>query len=277
MSEVLAQQLATTNPTEFRRYGAEALPVVRDFYQAHHTRQTYDFAKRMQSRFYGLGQRELGIWDALKFLDTLIDQSDPDTQEKTQTDHLLTTSEAMRKNGEPEWFVLVGFLHDLGKVLCLFGLPQWAVVGDTFVLGCPYPDTIVFSEFLKDNPDMLVPDFQARPTGIYERGCGLRNTVRTFSHDDYMGRVLREANAHAQERLPEAAFDVVEFHSLYPWHNAGSYHDLMDDHDREVLPIIQRFQQYDLYTKDNRPPKLDEVRPYYDGLFRRFLSPVIRF
>ena len=114
MSETLAAQLATTNPDEFRRYGAEAVPVVREFYLAHHTRQTYDFAKRMQTRFYGLGQQRMGTWDALKFLDTLIDQSDPDTQEKTQTDHLLTTSEAMRQNGEPDWFVLVGFLAGLG-------------------------------------------------------------------------------------------------------------------------------------------------------------------
>ena len=36
------------------------------------------------------------------------------------------------------WFVLVGLIHDLGKVLCLFGEPQWAVVGDTFPVGCAF-------------------------------------------------------------------------------------------------------------------------------------------
>ena len=42
----------------------------------------------------------------------------------------------------------------MGKVLCLFGEPQWAVVGDTFPVGCAYPEKIVFYEFFKDNPDI---------------------------------------------------------------------------------------------------------------------------
>src|SRR2546422_6255074 len=42
--------------------------------------------------------------------------------------------------------VLTGLIHDLGKVLCLFGEPQWAVVGDTFPVGCAHSDTIVFPE-----------------------------------------------------------------------------------------------------------------------------------
>src|SRR5690349_23199945 len=34
--------------------------------------------------------------------------------------------------------ILTGFVHDLGKILCLWGEPQWAVVGDTFPTGCAY-------------------------------------------------------------------------------------------------------------------------------------------
>src|SRR5689334_615114 len=33
-------------------------------------------------------------------------------------------------------FVLAGFVHDMGKVLCLWDEPQYAVVGDTFPVGC---------------------------------------------------------------------------------------------------------------------------------------------
>ena len=44
-------------------------------------------------------------------------------------------------------------MHDMGKVLCLFGEPQWAVVGDTFPVGCAYSDKIVYPEFFKNNPD----------------------------------------------------------------------------------------------------------------------------
>ena len=61
----------------------------------------------------------------------MVDDSDPDT-DLTQIEHLLQTSEAMRRDGQPRWMVLVGFIHDLGKCLCLYGEPQWGVVGDTF-------------------------------------------------------------------------------------------------------------------------------------------------
>lgn len=61
----------------------------------------------------------MSIWDAVDFLNTLIDDSDPDTS-MDQLQHLLQTSEAIRADGHPDWFVLTGFMHDLGKVLCLF-------------------------------------------------------------------------------------------------------------------------------------------------------------
>ena len=48
-------------------------------------------------------------------------------------------------------------MHDLGKVLCLYGEPQWAVVGDTFPVGCEYSDQIVFPEFFATNPDSGIP------------------------------------------------------------------------------------------------------------------------
>ena len=73
----------------------------------------------------------MSVVDALTFLNTLIDDSDPDI-ELDQLQHLLQTSEAIRADGHEDWFVLTGLIHDLGKVLCLFGEPQWAVVGDTF-------------------------------------------------------------------------------------------------------------------------------------------------
>ena len=81
----------------------------------------------------------MGIWEAMEFLNTLVDDSDPDT-ELTQIEHLMQTAEAIRADGHPRWFILTGLIHDLGKILCLFGEPQWAVVGDTFPVGCRYSE-----------------------------------------------------------------------------------------------------------------------------------------
>ena len=35
--------------------------------------------------------------------------------------HMLQTAEAMRAAGHPDWFQLVGLLHDLGKLMFLWG------------------------------------------------------------------------------------------------------------------------------------------------------------
>jgi inositol oxygenase len=54
----------------------------------------------------------------------------------TQIERPLQTSEAMRHDECPTRMILTGFIHDLGKCLCLYGEPQWGVVGDTFPVDC---------------------------------------------------------------------------------------------------------------------------------------------
>lgn len=110
-----------------------------EFYCQNHTSQTFDFVRSKEEECLPLRKGKKSIWEAAEFLNTLVDESDPDT-DLTQIDHLLQTSEAIRQDGHPRWFVLTGFIHDLGKVLCLYGEPQWAVVGDTFPVGCAYSD-----------------------------------------------------------------------------------------------------------------------------------------
>ncbi len=97
----------------------------------------------------------------------------------------------------PRWFVLAGFVHDLGKVLCLYGEPQWAVVGDTFPVGCAYSDEIVFPEFFAANPDSKVPEYQTK-YGIYEPNCGLDNVHLSWGHDEYIYTVDTRLSSRAR-------------------------------------------------------------------------------
>ena len=48
------------------------------------------------------------------------DASDPDLDLPNKL-HLLQTSEGIRRAGHPDWFVLVGLLHDMGKIMFLWG------------------------------------------------------------------------------------------------------------------------------------------------------------
>ena len=160
MSAVLSD-----NKTSYRNYDKpqveETFDRVREFYRQNHTHQTFDFVKAKKAEFLAFKRQKMTPWAALDFLNTLVDDSDPDIA-LPQIDHLIQTAEAMRADGQPDWMVLTGFVHDLGKVLCLFGEPQWAVVGDTFPTGCAWSPKIVYSEFFAQNPDKDRPELQTQ-------------------------------------------------------------------------------------------------------------------
>lgn len=253
---------------EFRNYEADARPTVREFYRLNHTYQTLDFVRAKKAEFLSLNRREMGVWEAMEFLNTLVDDSDPDT-DLTQIEHLLQTAEAIRADGHPRWFILTGLIHDLGKILCLFGEPQWAVVGDTFPVGCAYSNRIVFHEFFRDNPDSRVPEYQT-PCGIYAEGCGLDNVHLSWGHDEYLYHVVKDY-------LPEEALAMIRYHSFYPWHREGAYAHLTDAHDREMLAWVQAFNPYDLYSKSAERPDVGKLRPFYEELIAEHFPPVLRW
>jgi len=215
-----------------------------------------------------LQRRTMSVWEAIEYLNTLVDDSDPDT-ELSQFEHLLQTAEAARADGQPDWFVLCGLIHDLGKILCLYGEPQWAAVGDTFPVGCAFSDEIVYPEFFKDNSDSTIDKYQT-PGGIYEHGCGLDNVHMSWGHDEYMYNVVKDY-------LPEPALYIIRFHSFYAWHREGAYQHLMDDKDLEMLSWVKRFNPYDLYSKTPKRPEVDKVRPYYQKLVNKYLPEKLQW
>jgi inositol oxygenase len=253
---------------EFRQYNHDAPPVVRAFYRQNHARQTLDFVLSKQREYGSLNHAEMGIWEAMEKLDTLVDDSDPDTS-LSQIEHNLQTAEAIRRDGHPRWMILTGFIHDLGKMLCFYGEPQWAVVGDTFPVGCAWSPKIVYAEFFADNPDRQRPELQTAD-GIYSPGCGLRNVHLSWGHDEYMYLVARDY-------LPEPAHYMNRYHSCYPVHREGAYRHLLDDRDRPMLEWVGKFNPYDLYSKSDSRPSLNELRPYYEDLVAEFFPPKIRW
>ena len=50
----------------------------------------------------------------------------------------------LEKYPDDKEYQLIGLIHDLGKVLFTFGEPDYAVVGDTYVVGCKLPKTMVY-------------------------------------------------------------------------------------------------------------------------------------
>jgi inositol oxygenase len=208
----------------------------------------------------------MGVWEALEKLNTLVDDSDPDIA-LPQIVHALQTAEAIRQDGHPRWFILAGLIHDMGKMLCLFGEPQWCVVGDTFPVGCAYSDKIVYHEFFLDNPDALNPMLSTE-LGIYKPHCGLDNLHLSWGHDEYLYQVVKPY-------LPNEALWMMRYHSCYVIHRENEYQHLLHESDVEKLKWIRAFNPYDLYSKCEVEPDVEALKPYYQDLIARYFPEKI--
>ena len=248
-------------PTEeFRSYD-DAADHVKEFYRLNHLQQTVEINLQKREEFLKFEKRRMGIWEAMEYLNTLVDDSDPDTS-LSQIEHLLQTSEAIRADGHPRWFILTGLVHDLGKILCLFDEPQWCVTGDTFPVGCQFDSSIVYHDFFQANPDYSNPEYNSQ-YGIYEPNCGLRNVMLSWGHDEYMYNVCKPF-------LPPQGLAMIRYHSFYPWHSEGAYRHLMDEYDHKMLEYVKLFNPYDLYSKSDDPPDVEQLRPFYEALIAEF-------
>ncbi len=265
---LLERYPAPGEKASFRDYGTTARPSVREFYRLNHRFQTVDFVKEKKRQYLAKSQRVMGIWEAMEFLNTLVDDSDPDT-ELTQIEHLMQAAQAIRADGQPRWFILTGLIHDLGKILCLFGEPQWAVVGDTFPVGCRYSDQVVFPEFFRENTDSAIAGYQT-DCGIYEPGGGLDHIHMSWGHDEYLYHVVKD-------HLPEEGLAMIRYHSFYAAHREGAYNHLMNDADRRGMEWVRAFNPYDLYSKAHEAPDVEALRPYYEDLIAEFFPAEINW
>ena len=241
----------------FRQYD-DACDRVKAFYAEQHAKQTVAHNLTARERFYSPSRQrpEMTIWEAIEKLNTLIDDSDPDT-ELSQIQHLLQSAEAIRRDGKPRWMQLTGLIHDLGKLMlfsddCCEG--QWDVVGDTFPVGCRFDERCIYPETFQANPDSR-HELYSTQHGIYDPGCGIDKLMMSWGHDEFLYLVLRD-----QSTLPREALAMIRFHSFYPWHKEGAYTHFMDEGDETLLKAVQAFNPYDLYSKSDDVQKVDELK-----------------
>ena len=71
---------------------------------------------------------------------------------------------------------------------------------------------------------------------------------------------------------------MIRYHSFYAWHREGEYGYLLDDTDRAMLPWVQKFNPYDLYSKNpDRPQARRACKPYYEDLMAKYLPATLKF
>jgi inositol oxygenase len=170
------------------------------------------------------------------------------------------------------WLLIVGFIHDAGKVLLLpeFGeLPQWSVVGDTFPVGCEIDENFVYNDYHKNNQDYLKFD----KNGIYFKNIGFERLFMSYGHDEYLSYVLEKNKIIS---IPKEAIYIIRFHSFYCWHTSRNeipgYSHFASEYDWKMLPLLKAFQKGDLYSKNDNISKLDikSLEPIYKELINKY-------
>ncbi|XP_039271196.2 inositol oxygenase-like [Styela clava] len=238
-----------------------------------HTNQCVDFVLGKHKKWLKFDHGNKTIMEALEDLNGLVDESDPDV-DFPNSFHAYQTAEGIRKkHPDKDWFHLVGLIHDLGKMMAIWGEDQYCVVGDTFPVGCEFAKSIVYSDstFVK-NPDLDDSRYNTK-YGMYKPGCGLNNVLMSWGHDEYMYQVLM----HNNTTLPEEALYCVRFHSFYPWHTGRDYHHLCNETDTKMVEWIREFNQYDLYTKCPDLPDVEKLKPYYQSLVDKYIPGVLEW
>lgn len=260
--------------SEFRNFESGALfDRVFNTYKLMHTYQTLDFVKQKHLEWANCNHFSTRMMENIDSLDELVDESDPDV-DFPNSFHAFQTAEGIRKeHPDKDWFQLVGLIHDIGKIMALYGEPQWAVVGDTFPVGCKFQNSIVFrNSTFEGNPDEKNPALNTE-FGIYEPQCGLDNVLMSWGHDEYLYRVMKFNKC----TIPEEGLYMIRFHSFYPWHSNGDYMHLCNEKDLQMLPWVKEFNKFDLYTKSTELPDVESLRPYYQSLIDKYCPGILRW
>jgi inositol oxygenase len=256
---------AEKDKTQFRQY-EDACDRVKNFYREQHEKQTVAYNLKARNAFHAKTRAEMTIWEAMEKLNTLIDESDPDTS-LSQIEHLLQSAEAIRRDGKPRWMQLVGLTHDLGKLLFFYDAQgQWDVVGDTFPVGCAFDKRIIYPDTFKNNPDFADPTYSTEH-GIYTPGCGMDNVMLSWGHDEYLYHIMK-----TQSRIPDEGLAMIRYHSFYPWHKENAYRWMMNDKDERMLEAVRAFNPYDLYSKSDEVPRVEDLKEYYKGVIEEYIG-----
>ena len=239
-----------------------------------HQYQTVDFVKEKIRDYCQFNKASFTIMEALELLNDVIDEADPDVDVPNIV-HAFQTAERIRQyHPENEWFILTGLIHDLGKILAIFGEPHWSVVGDTYPVGCAPDESVVYRNKGFDlNCDSL-HDVYSTKIGMYAENCGLDNIMMIWGHDEYMYRVLKN---HSSCTLPDEALYIIRYHSFYPWHTSRNYQYFECEFDRKMLPWVKELNRFDLYTKSDQMPDVKKLMPYYKALIDKYIPGKVAF
>jgi len=286
----------------FRNYENE---LVNNTYKRMYREQTLE--KKLNYKIYPISNKSYNIEQILPLFDTIIDESDPDT-DLPQSIHLLQTYISMKTkfnkdskisslflddelNNLPlkikslyenntfsslysnikdwDWLYLVAYMHDLGKIMLL---NKFHNLPQHFVVGDIYPLGTPFekSNILYDkNYHKQNKEYgEHHYFDLYEPFCGFEKLNFTISHDYYLYKVLKKT------KISDEGLYLIRFHSFYAFHsprnNIRGYTYYANDKDWKMLPLLKLLQKCDLYSKTRNIPDFNDYKNEIIKLVKKY-------
>ena len=166
-----------------------------------------------------------------------------------------------------DWIPLVGYLHDLGKIMLLpefHNLEQHFSVGDIYPLGIPFEKSNIYFEKKYHEQNIEFNKY----IDNYKNIKGFENLEMTISHDYYLYKVLKETN------IPKEGLYMIRFHSFYSFHtpknNKRGYTKYANKIDWINLPLLKILQKADLYSKSSDVPNFEDYKEEIYNLINKY-------
>ena len=227
--------------------------------------QSFIFAKLMQDK-----HSKPHFYQPLRCIMNNLENFIDETNCEFSLQQAFSAAEAACDDGKSDWFCLSLFLCNLGKIMYLYEEDnkgcgkntQWAITGETFLTGCEIPEKIIYPEYNKYNVDNYR---KIRET--YKRNCGLKNTIVSFSSNEYMYQVLSyNDNVHL---LPPEALYLIRYQNLRVHWEHESYEYVLDEYDKAMLPLLKEFNKYMGVKKE---VDMEKVKIKYNTLWKMFFQ-----
>ena len=242
--------------TQFRDYD-NALPRVEAFYAANHKHQTLDFVLEKKREYLSLNRKTFTVWEALEFLNSLVDDSDPDV-DFTQIEHALQTAESIRAADQPRWFIVTGWSTTSARSCASSASRSGrssATRSRSAAAGRPRLSTATSSARI---PTGSCPSIRPRTGSTSPAAASTTSTCR--------GATTSTSTTRSRGSCPDEALYMLRYHSFYPWHKEEEYSHLLERQgplDAEVGAGVQPLRPV---SKGSARPNVEELMPYYEEL-----------
>lgn len=269
---------------------------------------TIQHLNNMKTKF--IPSKKYNIWDIISQLNSIIDESDPDS-DLPQIVHAYQTAESIKnkfldndfrlkeiniKNlfSSNEWNNLPEKYKDdyettLHKYYNSIKYWDWLyLIGFIHDLGkimlcnnfgeleqwSVVGDTFPLGQKLDKSYNYEKNNFHHKNNDLlydtYQNYCGFESVKMNWGHDEYLASVLEINNC----KIPKEGIYIIRFHSFYSWHTPNSnnrgYENLANNYDWYMLPLLKLFQKSDLYSKSRDIPSENEIIINLSPLIKKY-------